>query len=109
MATARDLDLDGDLDVVATDGSGDKIHAYQDTGSHTWSRVEIASADGPYAIHGLDLDTDGDTDFIGSATDDELATIVCLHDTASSGRQWRPLRKLLEGDFRGDARQRLLA
>jgi len=74
---ARDIDTDGDLDVVASAFFGDAVAWWRNEGGTPlqWSKHMIDdSFDGPCEIFAADLDLDGDGDVLGSAYEgDEIA------------------------------------
>jgi len=60
-----DTDGDGDLDVVGTQATWDRISHWENMDGHggSWTRTIIAdSVDSPYAISSSDIDGDGDAD-----------------------------------------------
>ena len=80
MAThvyAADIDNDGDMDVLSSSYSDDKIAWYENDGAADPSftaRTIATSADGAYSVYAADIDNDGDMDVLSaSVTDDKIA------------------------------------
>lgn len=74
--TAADLDGDGDIDILATSLSLDRLVWYENLdGLGTFSNDKIisSSADGPLSVIAVDIDSDEDIDVVtGSVTDNML-------------------------------------
>ena len=80
MAThvyAADIDNDGDMDVLSSSYSDDKIAWYENDGAADPSftaRTIATSADGAYTVYAADIDNDGDMDVLSaSVLDDKIA------------------------------------
>ncbi len=76
---AGDIDLDGDIDVIAVAWEGDKISWWENDGTEGFSEhIVISGWVGPHTVELCDLDEDGDIDilcsqFDMSATNSEIA------------------------------------
>jgi hypothetical protein len=74
---AADIDSDGDLDVLSSSGSDDKIAWYESDGASDPSftaRTISTSADYPTYVYAADIDNDGDMDVLSSSyLDDKIA------------------------------------
>jgi hypothetical protein len=73
-AVARDVDGDGDLDVITAAHDTDKIAWYRNTdglGSFGSINVISTSANGAISVWGEDLDGDGDQDVLSASEDDD--------------------------------------
>ncbi|MEC7201987.1 MAG: VCBS repeat-containing protein, partial [Verrucomicrobiota bacterium] len=84
-----DMDGDGDLDIVSTSQSDDKIAWYENNGAAdpTWSAVDIAtSADGAYGVHVADMDGDGDLDIVSASYNDD--TIAWYENNGAADPSW---------------------
>ena len=81
----RDMDGDGDLDIVSASSGDDTIAWYENDGAAdpTWSSANIAtSADGAYSVDVADMDGDGDLDIV-SASDRDNTIAWYEHDGAA--------------------------
>lgn len=66
-ATACDIDLDGDIDVIAATNSGSLLVWYENDGTQNFSSANEIAANSVYALFNIDIDNDGDSDlFIAS-------------------------------------------
>ncbi|NPE26833.1 hypothetical protein HNV12_02410 [Methanococcoides sp. SA1] len=65
---AADLDSDGDMDVIFSDGDNNIVGWYENNGSGFFIDKHIISRDldGPYSVFAADLDSDGDIDVLSS-------------------------------------------
>ena len=74
---AADIDNDGDMDVLSSSYSDDKIAWYENDGAADPSftaRTIATAADGAYSVYAADIDNDGDMDVLSaSVTDDKIA------------------------------------
>ena len=88
---AADLDGDGDLDVLSTSYSDDKIAWYENTdGLGNFGAQQIIStiANGPESLRAADIDGDGDIDVLSaSALDDKIAWYENTDGLGSFGAQ----------------------
>ena len=76
VVVARDLDADGDLDLVAAASTGQDIRWWENGGlGETWTeRIIDGGFNGALNVEVADVDGDGDLDVLGAAqTDDRLA------------------------------------
>ncbi|MCA9249794.1 MAG: FG-GAP repeat protein [Phycisphaerales bacterium] len=72
--SARDLDGDGDLDVLSASSGDDKIAWYENTGGlgqFGAQQVITVAADGAKSVITADLDGDGDFDVLSVSPDDD--------------------------------------
>ena len=70
---AKDMDNDGDLDILSASANDDKIAWYESNGAADPSftaRTIATSADGAASVFAADLDGDGDQDVISASLDD---------------------------------------
>lgn len=64
-AAAGDLDGDGKIDLVVANGIGAaSVSIYQNTGSFTFTKIDLPVVNGPYDVTIGDLDGDGKPDLI---------------------------------------------
>ncbi|MEM1119174.1 MAG: VCBS repeat-containing protein, partial [Bacteroidota bacterium] len=70
---AKDLDKDGDLDVLSASASDNKIVWYRNDGSGNFSDQNIISSSAEYVsdIHTTDLNNDGDIDVVTVNSNDQ--------------------------------------
>ena len=83
---AVDIDRDGDLDVLSSSSSDDKIAWYENDGASDPSftaRTISTSADNPTYVYAADIDSDGDMDVLSSSYVDDK---ICLLYTSPSPR-----------------------
>ena len=67
---AADMDVDGDMDILATSESGDKIYWFENDGNANPSftaRTAYANSDGAWAVIPYDIDRDGDLDIVSAS------------------------------------------
>lgn len=102
---AADLDGDGDLDVYGalyddTLGAASLIAWAENTAGDgsTWAVAPIGFPVGPFDAHAADIDSDGDLDIVGAATDDN--DILWFENTAGDGSAWSA-PKTIDGNFGG--------
>jgi len=93
---ATDLDGDGDIDVLSTSASTDRIEWYENDGGSPPAfsqRFVSNAANGPISVFATDVDGDGDTDVLSaSATDGKIAwhenrTPLCGNGTVNPGEE----------------------
>lgn len=69
IVRAKDMDDDGDLDILGASRGGDKIAWYENLDGYggAWnSHMVDADFDGPRSLYAADLDGDGDKDILGA-------------------------------------------
>ena len=93
---AGDLDLDGDVDLLAQDANSNTVDWWENTaGDGTlWSRHTVANPGG--SVKGLvavDLDFDGDLDVVGGTNGD------WFENTAGDGSSWTARSFIPAGDL----------
>ena len=64
-----DMDNDGDLDILATSESGDKVYWFENNGNAdpSFSAAEILTGIDARGVHAGDIDGDGDPDVISAS------------------------------------------
>ena len=68
---AADVDGDGDMDLLSSSFSDDKIVWYENNGSQSFTAHSIStSADEAFSVYAIDLDRDGDMDVLSASSDD---------------------------------------
>lgn len=83
-----DLDRDGDLDVVATETSRDRVTWWENSAGDfsSWTEPTVATTmDGPSPLALADVDRDGDTDVIAATT---LGDVIAWWANDGSGGGW---------------------
>ena len=72
---ATDLDGDGDMDVLSSSSSDDKIAWHENLGAGVFGPQQIIStaANQPTSVYAMDLDGDGDADVLSASIDDKIA------------------------------------
>ena len=73
---AKDLDGDGDQDVLSASNDDDNIAWYENEGDGSFEGQKIISnsVDAPYSVHAADLTGDGDAEVLSASfTDDKIA------------------------------------
>ena len=92
--TVADMDGDGDLDVLSTHASSDRVvwHENSGTASPTFTSHIITNAlNRPYSVHAVDLDQDGDLDVLsGSHSPGSDMMVWCENDGAVDPRSEKP-------------------
>jgi len=70
---AKDLDNDGDLDVISSSFFDDKIAWYKNIdglGNFSTQQIISTNAEGASSVFAIDLDQDGDEDIVSASTND---------------------------------------
>ncbi len=83
--TAADLDGDGDIDILATSLSLDRLVWYENLdglGNYSNDKIISSSVNNPLSVIAVDLDSDNDIDVITGATGDG---ILAWHENDGSG------------------------
>jgi hypothetical protein len=107
VALAADLDLDGDVDIVATSEASDTVAWFENDGELGFTRRDIdANLESAYPASLVDLDTDGDVDVLaGGYRSDEH---VWYENKAAAGFQKHVIARqdgphsILASDLDGD-------
>ncbi|MCG8458750.1 MAG: VCBS repeat-containing protein, partial [Holophagales bacterium] len=109
-----DLDGDGDLDALASEGDGDAFAWFENDGSSgPWAKTVVVDGllvhDGAHGLAVADVDRDGDLDVLATAEND--AEVLYLANTLGDGSTWSLTtidtsvvgpRGLAAGDLDGD-------
>ncbi|MCA9252437.1 MAG: VCBS repeat-containing protein [Phycisphaerales bacterium] len=116
---AKDLDGDGDIDVLSASSIDDKIAWYENAdgqGTFGPQRIITTTADFAFSVFAVDLDGDGDTDVLSASTVDEtiawyenidgLGTFGSSQIIASSASD---AREVIAADLDGDGDPDVLA
>ncbi|MDC7998398.1 T9SS type A sorting domain-containing protein [Gilvibacter sediminis] len=83
--TAADLDGDGDIDILATSLSLDRLVWYENLdglGNYSNDKIISSSANNPLSVIAVDLDSDNDIDVITGSTGDG---ILAWHENDGAG------------------------
>ena len=89
---ALDLDVDGDIDVLATANTDDDISWWENDGNpkkNDWTKEHVidSSFDGANSVFAADMDTDGDLDVLAAAdTGDDVSWWV--NDGTPNNNDW---------------------
>ncbi|KAH8046927.1 dynein light chain binding protein [Aureococcus anophagefferens] len=90
-AISADVDGDGDVDVLSTSYTDDKLAWRENDGAESFTRsasfinrVITASADQATSIFAIDVDGDGDVDALSASSNDDTHIITTLADAAFS-------------------------
>lgn len=70
--SAADVDGDGDVDLLSSSVSDDKVAWYENTGSPTLIARSVGTTDVPTSIEVTDLDDDGDIDVVATSHGSKL-------------------------------------
>ncbi|NQT07340.1 MAG: VCBS repeat-containing protein, partial [Candidatus Omnitrophica bacterium] len=98
-AAFADLDIDGDIDVVAAAYNADEIAWYENNGSETFTKRSVATDfNGANSVFIIDLDGDGDLDIAATAGIDDDLTWWANDSTPSDGG-WT--MSTIDGDLNG--------
>lgn len=103
---ARDMDGDGDLDIVTAEmrqgADPDEVKVYRNAGAGAAWRREVLAARGSHGLRAADVDGDGDVDLLGANWDEAGAgTRVSLWRNTGSDLPWK--RHVLDADRPGRA------
>jgi hypothetical protein len=85
---AADIDGDGDMDVIGTAYTGDKISWFVNDGSPggaNWVAHSIGTPNGPISIVTVDFDYDGDIDVLCAAYDGDKIKLYTNDGTPDAG------------------------
>jgi hypothetical protein len=85
---AADIDGDGDMDVIGTAYTGDKISWFVNDGSPdgaNWVAYSIGTPNGPISIVTVDFDYDGDIDVLCAANDGNKIKLYTNDGTPDAG------------------------
>ncbi|MDE0920398.1 MAG: FG-GAP-like repeat-containing protein [Arenicellales bacterium] len=85
----RDMDGDGDLDIVSASSADNTIAWYENDGAAnpSWSAANIAtSAGGAYSVDVADMDGDGDLDIVSASDTDN--TIAWYENDGAADPSW---------------------
>jgi len=96
---ALDLDIDGDIDIVAVAETDDEVAWWENDGSQAFTKRSIDNAfNGANSLFVIDLDTDGDLDIVATAgLDDDLAW--WSNDGTPADGGWT--KSTVDGDLNG--------
>ena len=85
---ATDIDGDGDMDVIGTAYTGDKVSWFVNDGSPdgaNWVAYSIGTPNGPISIVTVDFDYDGDIDVLCVANDGDKIKLYTNDGTPDAG------------------------
>lgn len=104
---ARDIDLDGDIDVLTAEmnqGQNSEVKYYLNNGNSEWSK-HVIGTEGSHSMRALDIDQDGDIDLFGAQWQkegyDAKYTIQLWRNTLSDNPAWT--RHLIDDNKPGQA------
>ncbi len=82
----RDIDSDGDSDIIYVDKEKNKIAWFENLGSLTFSDEKIIKSDGTglFAVEVTDIDADGDQDIVCTYLEDNLLLLLRNDDFPST-------------------------
>ena len=79
---AKDMDNDGDIDILGSARRDDEVHWWENDGSENFTEMVIDdSFNGAEGIYPIDIDSDGDMDVLGMAN--EADDVVWWENTAT--------------------------
>ena len=99
---AAEIDGDGNIDILVTDGGGDEIAWWENSDPNgnglLWDKHTVRdSYNGPRSAFAVDLDQDGDLDIVGSAYLGDEVTWWENSSTNGDGSVWT--EHTLDGDY----------
>lgn len=96
-ADAADVDADGDLDVLSSEGNGQRVLVWMNNGGSlpTWSQIQVGTCSWPQEARFADMNGDGDVDVVAAG---ELQDAIYWFENLGGGFQWSPHNVVLRDE-----------